>query len=261
MSQNSQYICDYSDSDNEIVPPSPVTARRSSRLQCRTSPWAQWSSENIYKALENAGIPISQGLSREDILSLAYNTLGYPPVPTQTTPKPSTSTTQTKQSGRKRTAKSSSPVPAKRTSQLARAPSPPQCIESTDTNLHLISAVQNLSKTVKELQSKMTNLEHSFTSSHSSTDPAIHSSAIPQSRPPPSGISNYQSMPSTSASSPPSQLTIQTPFQNVSASPASSNFNLSTATPAQAFGRRFVPPAAATVSNHLRSNIIQGTSR
>lgn len=36
------------------------------------------------------------------------------------------------------------------------------------------------------------------------------------------------------------------------------HFNLSSAAPAQAFGRRFVSPASVTVSPHLRNNIVQG---
>lgn len=97
----------------------------------------------------------------------------------------------------------------------------------------------------------MTDFENSFVNPDRSPDPVT-------TRPSFSGNISA-SIPSTSASLPAPLLRIQSPFQNVSAPPASPSFNLSSSTtPAQAFGRRFVPPAAATVSPHLRSNIIQG---
>ncbi|ROL41035.1 hypothetical protein DPX16_22356 [Anabarilius grahami] len=68
----------------------------------------------------------------------------------------------------------------------------------------------------------------------------------------------FPRVPSTSSDLPASHRSIQTPFQDASAPSATSNFTLSTAVPAQEFGRRFVSPAAVTVSSQLRSNIIQG---
>lgn len=110
MSQDKHTVCDYSDSDDDFVPPSPLTVRRNIHIQCCDSLWAQWSSGNIISTLEATGIPISQGLWREDLLLLAKNTLGSPPVTTDTTPAPPG---QTNQGGRKRTSKSYSPHPAK----------------------------------------------------------------------------------------------------------------------------------------------------
>lgn len=96
----------------------------------------------------------------------------------------------------------------------------------------------------------MTDFENSFFNPDCSPDPAT-------TRPSFSGNISA-SLPTTSTSLPAPLLRIQPSFQNVSAPPASPSFNLSSSTPAQAFGRCFVPPAAATVSPHLRSKIIQG---
>ncbi|XDV40900.1 hypothetical protein PO909_009897, partial [Leuciscus waleckii] len=217
-------------------------ARRSSRIQSRISPWAQWSSEDTIKALEEAGIPTSQGLSKEDLHLLALNTLGTPPFSISS--KASTSAAPPKLTGKKRSAKSSSPNPAKRSAIPARLPSSPQIVEPSDTNYQLISAVQSLAQTVKGLESKMSSLEHSFTNTNLSTNPATIPSVIPQFYPLSSGLSNPSNEPSTSSTLPTLPHSIQTPFQ---------------AAPAQNFGRRFVSPAAVTVSPHLRNNIIQDT--
>lgn len=248
MSQDNQSICDYSDSD-DFVQPSPSATRRSTRIQCRTSSWASCSSELILNALEDAGIPASEGISREDLLLLAQNTLGNPPASTSPHPDAAATTAQPKKASRKRSAKST-PRSAKRTSLPDQEISPTQIADPPDTNLLLLSAVQNLSQTVKGLQSKMTDFENSFFNPDCSPDPAT-------TRPSFSGNISA-SLPSTSTSLPAPLLRIQPSFQNVSAPPASPSFNLSSSTPAQAFGRCFVPPAAATVSPHLRSKIIQG---
>lgn len=179
MSQETQFICDYSDSDNDSVQPSPIAARRSTRIQCHDSPWAHWSSDNITNTLEAAGIPLNHELSREDLVLLAQNTLGNPSTPTPQTPSTSTSSNQPKQAGRKRTAKSSTP-PAKRSTPQARAPSPLDTSDRADTNSHLIQSVQSLSQTVKGLASKMANIENTFANPLTSPSPVSNDSAIPQ---------------------------------------------------------------------------------
>ncbi|MGL5500148.1 MAG: hypothetical protein ACRDCK_03210, partial [Plesiomonas shigelloides] len=250
MSLSKLAVCEYSDSEEEFVQPCPLPARRSARIQRRDSPWAQWSSEKISDTFEAAGIPISQGLSREDLLLLAQNTLGSPPSTPDIAQTTSTSSGQTNPAGRKRTAKSASPRPAKKATLPARTPEP------EDVNSKLIQVVQSLSETVKGLESKVTNIEHFFVNPNTSVSPFTISSALPTIFPTRTGSSDPQCVASTSSSLPTPRHTIQMPFQGVSAQ--TSNFSLSTAVPANEFGRRFVPPAAGTVSPQLRSNIIQG---
>ncbi|ROL44930.1 hypothetical protein DPX16_22915 [Anabarilius grahami] len=247
MSSFKHTVCDYSDSDVDFVPPSPLPVRRSTRIQCRDLSWVQWSSEKINSTLQAAGIPISQGLSREDLLLLAHNALGSPPSTDDSAPSG-----QTKQAGRKRSAKSSSPHPAKKPMLSAPTSSPPTFTEPVDANIQLIQVVQSLSETVKGLESKVSKFENAFANSNFST------SSLPPSFHPLVGSSFPSCVPSTSSDLPASHRLIQTPFQDASAPSATSNFTLSTAVPAQEFGRRFVSPAAVTVSSQLRSNIIQG---
>lgn len=90
MSQHTHIVYDYSDSEDEF----------DSRIQCRISPWAQWSSESMISALEDAGKSISQGLSREDLLLLAQNTLGNPPVSISLTKPQHHQLSQNKPAGR-----------------------------------------------------------------------------------------------------------------------------------------------------------------
>ncbi|ROL47715.1 hypothetical protein DPX16_16087 [Anabarilius grahami] len=144
MSLNRHTVCDYSDSDEEFVPPSPHPLRRSTCIQCRDSSWAQWSSDKIINTLEAVGIPVSQGLSREDLLLMAQNTLGSPPLTADTAASTSAPSGQTKQAGKNRSAKSSSPHPAKRFSQSARISSPPTVSEPVDINSQRIQVVQSL---------------------------------------------------------------------------------------------------------------------
>ncbi|XDV45281.1 hypothetical protein PO909_013401 [Leuciscus waleckii] len=195
----------------------------------------------MYSTLESAGIPISQGLSREDLLLLAQNTLGNPPGSVTNIETPS-APGHSKQAGRKRTAKSSSPHPGKRTTPHVRATVHPDITEPDGFNSQLLQAVQSLSRTVKGLESRMSKFEHS-TAISNDPNPAINFAVTPQFRPSASGLKPAQ-----------------TPFQDVSAPPETSSFNLSTAAPAQLFGRRFVSPAAATVSPHIRTNIIQDSN-
>lgn len=253
MSQE-QTFCDYSDSDEDFVQPSPSAARRSTRIQCRDSPWALWSPDNISKTLEAAGIPFNHDLSREDLILLAQNTLGNPPTPTVQIPATSTAPILFR---RKRTAKSSPTPSAKRSTSLARAPSPLNTSVSADPNSLLIQAVQSLTQTVKGLESKMANMEKKLANPLISLRPVTDASAIP-----PSGSSNVRSDDPSSGPSTSNQqafsYTAHTPYLDAPAPVATSAFNLSTAAPAQSFGRRFVSPAAATVSPNIRANIVQG---
>ncbi|ROL55212.1 hypothetical protein DPX16_0084 [Anabarilius grahami] len=261
MSSNRHIVCAYSDSEEDFVPPSPLPLRRSSRIQCRDSSWAQWSSDKIINTLEAVGIPLSQGLFREDLLLMAQNTLGSPPITADTAASTSAPSGQTKQAGKKRAAKSSSPHPAKRSSQSVRITSPPAVSGSMDVNSQLIQVVHSLSDTVKGLESKVSNFENSFATSNLSANPPSRSLVIPTDLPPLAGLSFSSCLPSTSSALPASHHMIQMPFQQVSAPPVTSNFSLSTALPAQEFGRRFVSPAAVTVSPQIRANIIQVFAR
>ncbi|ROL43427.1 hypothetical protein DPX16_17248 [Anabarilius grahami] len=188
---------------------------------------------------------------------MAQNTLGSPPITADTAASTSAPSGQTKQAGKKRAAKSSSPHPAKRSLQSVRITSPPAVSGSVDVNSQLIQVVHSLSDTVKGLESKVSNFEKSFATSNLSANPSTRSLVISTDVPPPAGFSFSSCLPSTSSALPASHHTIQTPFQHVSAPPVTSNFSLSTALPAQEFGRRFVSPAAVTVSPQIRANIIQ----
>ncbi|MGL5564721.1 MAG: hypothetical protein ACRDC4_03215 [Plesiomonas sp.] len=168
MSQDAQYNCDYSDSD-EFVQPSPSATRRSTRIQCRTSSWANWPSENLSKALEDAGIPHSEGIAREDLILLAQNTLGNPPAPASPTTNATTASDQPRKASKKRSAKSPT-RPAKKSSSTAQANTSLQPADPSDTNQQVLSAIQSLSQTVKGLQSKMTKIENSMANPEPSSD-------------------------------------------------------------------------------------------
>lgn len=65
--------------------------------------------------------------------------------------------------------------------------------------------------------------------------------------------------PSTSSTTPASAPFMhQISSQDAPAPPSTPHYNLSTALPAQVFVRHFVPPAAASVLQKLRANIILG---
>lgn len=108
MSQRPLVDCVDSDSEEDPPPSLPIAVRRSSRIQSRDLPWAQWPSEKIISTLEEQGIPINNGLQREDLILLASGTLGNPAVLTTDVPASSIPPAQPKQVGRKRAAKSSS---------------------------------------------------------------------------------------------------------------------------------------------------------
>ncbi|KAL1251096.1 hypothetical protein QQF64_018892 [Cirrhinus molitorella] len=253
MSHQLQAVCDYSDSDDEFVPPSPVVTRRSNRLQNRDSPWASWSSEKIINTLQAAGIPINQSLSREELLLLAFNTLGSPPADIALDPLPTSA--QPKQPGRKQSAKSSSPHPVKKTTSAHPTPN----TEDTDANAQLLQAVKSLADTVKGFESRITFFENALAGCIPGVTPSTSlSSSLPASSTT-SGSNAPPSTPSTSSGLQlPNQLPANTSNQVDNAIPTTSHFSLSTAVPSQAIGRRFVSPAAVTVSPQIRQNIIQG---
>lgn len=127
-------------------------AARGSRAVALRGPSS--SSNIIIRSLVAAGIPVNPLLSRDNLLLLAYNTLSSPP-PAEDDPLSTPElTTQTKQAGRKRTAKSSSPHPAKRSTAAARPASPIIIPKPNDANDQLIQVVQGLTNTVKGLEKK-----------------------------------------------------------------------------------------------------------
>lgn len=259
MSQQPVVVCDYSESDDDIALPSPAATRRSIRLQNRDSPWTQWSSERIINTLQAAGIPINQDLSRDDLVLLAFNTLGSPPEsPADTAQSFSATSGQSKTTGRKRSAKSSSPRPVKKHMTLAQASQPPTNYGAVDANTQLIQAVKSLSDTVKVLESKMAIFENAVAGCAPGSTPPFFSSVFPTAPHHASGSNDQISAPSTSHGVQAPNQSASTSSQDINAPLSSSHYNLSTAVPAQAYGRRFVSPAAVTVSPLTRQNIIQG---
>ncbi|KAK2872925.1 hypothetical protein Q8A67_022822 [Cirrhinus molitorella] len=71
------------DSDEDTVPPSPVSLRRSTRILSRESPWVQWPSEKIAATLLDFGIPVSSDLTHDDLILLASNALASARNPTR----------------------------------------------------------------------------------------------------------------------------------------------------------------------------------
>ncbi|XDV30489.1 hypothetical protein PO909_033409, partial [Leuciscus waleckii] len=123
-----------------------------------------------------------------------------PPESISTCPTTLFASGKTKQAGRKTTAKSSSPHPAKRTT--LHAPTSLDTAEPAGVNTQLLQAVQSLSQTIKVLESKMSKFEHSFINSNTSLNPVINFSASPQFCNPAVGSSDPSSMPSTSSALP-----------------------------------------------------------
>ncbi|KAL7863972.1 hypothetical protein AOLI_G00153920 [Acnodon oligacanthus] len=105
-----------SDSDGELVDPSPsMSTRRSARISARDSPWSPWLSERVLKLLGDRGIPVTSGLLRDDLLLLAASTVGCPLFPFDgVVPFASAAPAQPAKASRKHSAKSSSPPRAKR---------------------------------------------------------------------------------------------------------------------------------------------------
>lgn len=114
MSQKAIVDSDSTESDDGPVPPSPQAVGRSSRLLGRENPWSPWPPELIITTLEEAGIPVNTELSKDDLLQLAYSSLGSPrPTSADVNPDKRDPPAPTKQAGKKLTNKSSSPRPAK----------------------------------------------------------------------------------------------------------------------------------------------------
>lgn len=110
-------------------------------------------------AINRRNYKYSQGhrYSRENVLLLAHDNLSSPSIisdGTQITPAP---ITQSKQTGRKTTSKSSPPHPTKRRStQHIQTSSPlPHLSDPGAGNTQLAQAVLSLSRTVKSLETKM----------------------------------------------------------------------------------------------------------
>ncbi|KAL1276974.1 hypothetical protein QQF64_023647 [Cirrhinus molitorella] len=218
------------DSDEDTVPPSPVSLRRSTRILSRESPWVQWPSEKIAATLLDFGIPVSSDLTHDDLILLASNTLGSLSASTSDASEAMAPPAQPIQTGRKRTAKSSPPLQHKKPRTSAPTPPPPTIPDSASANAQLSKAILQLTETVKGFETRLGIFESAFASR--APGPSI---------------------PSTSSASVSPSVD---PFS--SAAPFTSSATLSTALPAQVFGRPFVPPAAASVSPKLRSNIISG---
>lgn len=241
MTQKSIADFDLTDSEEDLVVPSPPAVRRSSRIQCRDSPWVQWPSEKIINTLEAQGIPLNSNLSKDDLPLLASNTLDgslvTPANPLPTSPTPSA---QPKLAGRK----TYSQVVFSQSSQttIPISSSPPSH-GSADINSQLIQVIHSFSETVKGLDSRLKNVE----SASAKCAPGFSSGSSPALTPlfRPCDLS---AVPSTSSATTAAALpTAQIPGSDTR-----------TVVPAQTSVRRFVPPAAVTVSPLLRTNIIQG---
>lgn len=123
-------------------------------------------------------------------------------------------------------------------------------------NNQLMQAVIGISETVKGLESRLGAFERAFVNSAPSPATATTSPAFSPVPSHPLGTMDPSATPSIS-----SAFTAQPTGQSsihVGLAPSASQFNLSTAVAPQVFGRRFVPPAAVSVSHQLRSNIVEG---
>lgn len=253
MSQKSLVDCDITDSDDDPPPGSPATVRRSSRIQNRDSPWTQWPSEKIINTLEEQGIPVNNGLEREELILLASSTLGIPAVLATDNQASNTTPVQTKQIGKKRAAKSSSPKPAKRSKASTSTALPTQ--DHADVNNQLLQVVQSLSETVNSLGNRLGAFERAF--GNSAPCSATTSSGFSPTFPHLLGSADPSASSSVSTASVLAQPPAQTPI-HVGPASSASQFNLSTAAPAQVYGRRFVPPAAVSASHQIRASIVEG---
>nr|XP_055074593.1 uncharacterized protein LOC129454107 [Misgurnus anguillicaudatus] len=256
MSQKTLVDFEISDSDDNTVPPSPsASPRRSSRIQARVCPWNHWPSDKIIHTLEDFGIHARSDLSRTDLVLLASNTIGNPPAePTDSSPAANTTQAHPKPAAKKRTAKSSSP-PAKKSKSSTSTLSPSH--DSRGSNSQLLKAIQGLTENVKNLQNRMGAFEAVLATQPGTSLPSTSTGSRALSAPP--SFPDLPTGPSTSSVTPafpPS--TTQIPFQSVPLPSVTPHFTLSTAVAAQSFGRPFVPPAAVTVSQKMRSDIING---
>ncbi|KAL1252705.1 hypothetical protein QQF64_017398 [Cirrhinus molitorella] len=243
------------DSDEDTVPPSPVSLRRSTRILSRESPWVQWPSEKIAATLLDFGIPVSSDLTHDDLILLASNALGSLSASTSDASEAMAPPAQPIQTGRKRTAKSSPPLQHKKPRTSAPTPPPPTIPDSASANAQLSKAILQLTETVKGFETRLGIFESAFASrAPGPSIPSTSSASVSPSVDPFSSAAPFTSS-ATSATAPAPALT---PLQTAATSLPTAAFSLSTALPAQVFGRPFVPPAAASVSPKLRSNIISG---
>ncbi|KAK2883733.1 hypothetical protein Q8A67_017370 [Cirrhinus molitorella] len=138
----------------------------------------------IISTLQAAIIPINSSLSREELLLLALNTLGSPPTDIA---QASLTADQPKQTGRKWSANSSSPHPAKKPT----AAQPPSNTDDIDANAQLLQAVKSLSK--------MAIFENALTGCVPSVTPPSGSSSFLLASSLTSGFNGPLSTPSTSS--------------------------------------------------------------
>ncbi|KAK2905534.1 hypothetical protein Q8A67_007333 [Cirrhinus molitorella] len=244
------------DSDEDTVPPSPVSLRRSTRILSRECPWVQWPSEKIAATLLDFGIPVSSDLTHDDLILLASNALGSLSASTSDASEAVAPPAQPIQTGRKRTAKSSPPLQHKKPRTSAPTPPPPTIPDSASANAQLSKAILQLTETVKGFETRLGIFESAF-ASRAPSIPSTSSASVSPSVDPFSSAAPFTSS-ATSATAPAPALT---PLQTAATSLPTAAFSLSTALPAQVFGRPFVPPAAASVSPKLRSNIISASAR
>ncbi|KAK2907347.1 hypothetical protein Q8A67_006332 [Cirrhinus molitorella] len=234
------------DSDEDTVPPS--------RILTRESPWVQWPSEKIVATLLDFGIPVSSDLTHDDLILLASNALvSLPASSSDASEAIMAPPAQPIQTGRKRSAKSSSPLQHKKPRN-----SPPPSLDSASANAQLSKAILQLTETVKGFETHLGFYKSAFASC--APGPSIPSTSFASVSVSPSVLDPISSAAPSTSSATSTFAPAQTPLQNAATSLPTAAFNLSTALTAQVFGRPFVPPAAASVSPKMRSNIISGKS-
>ncbi|KAL1250506.1 hypothetical protein QQF64_018302 [Cirrhinus molitorella] len=232
------------DSDEDTVPPS--------RILTRESPWVQWPSEKIVATLLDFGIPVSSDLTHDDLILLASNALvSLPASSSDASEAIMAPPAQPIQTGRKRSAKSSSPLQHKKPRN-----SPPPSLDSASANAQLSKAILQLTETVKGFETHLGFYKSAFASC--APGPSIPSTSFASVSVSPSVLDPISSAAPSTSSATSTFAPAQTPLQNAATSLPTAAFNLSTALTAQVFGRPFVPPAAASVSPKMRSNIISG---
>ncbi|XP_041944540.1 uncharacterized protein LOC121706650 [Alosa sapidissima] len=241
-----------SDSDDDDPVP-PANVRRSSRVLTRDSPWLNHPSEQILELLEKQGIPVKSGTPREDLLSMALSILGTPSISDQEDIASPEAPAQPKKASRKRPAKPPPSQPGKRAYKAPTRPqsSASQIQTSPASDQSIVDAILSLTSTVKGLEARMEAFERPSTSTPAAS---LNISAF-----------SHAPLPSTSSFLPaafrPPAHSAGAPLTEAFALAGLHTFNLVSALPAQDPGRRFVSPAAATLSPIMRSHIIQGVSQ
>ncbi|XP_076158650.1 uncharacterized protein LOC143141830 [Alosa pseudoharengus] len=236
-----------SDSDDDIIPPSGSPSfRRSARVLVRDSPWSSYPSDHILGLLEDQGIPVHSDIRREDLLTLAFNSLGDPSAfaPEDPAPPEPEVPAQPKKASRKRPAKSPPPRPAKRASKASAQPQPStsQHHSSPADDQSVVQAIQYLTKSVKGLEARMKAFENP--NLPSTSRPSTSSTTSPTFSAWPSTL-----LPSTSSSQPadvlPPAHSTAVPRSEASAVAGTHSFNLATALPAQIPARTVMQPLFA----------------